>query len=60
MRWIGVVAGDHRLIDRERSEEARQRSLIATSCLRGLLLQKLLTPEADMDAAACRLIDSWA
>lgn len=46
--------------DGDPPEKARQRSLIATSCLRGLLLQKLLTPEADLDAAACRLIDSWA
>jgi AcrR family transcriptional regulator len=32
--------------------EARQRSVLAISCLRGLLLQRLLTPGADVGAAA--------
>jgi AcrR family transcriptional regulator len=35
---------------------AKQHSLLATSCLRGLLLQRLLTPDADVDAAAERFI----
>ncbi|MBQ1079820.1 TetR/AcrR family transcriptional regulator [Nocardiopsis sp. B62] len=40
--------------------DARQRSLIAISCLRGLLLQGLLTPDAEVDAAAERFIMSLA
>lgn len=36
--------------------DAKQHSLLAISCLRGLLLQRLLTPDADVDAAAERLI----
>ncbi|MGW9349068.1 DNA-binding transcriptional regulator, AcrR family [Nocardiopsis flavescens] len=40
--------------------EAGQRSLIATACLRGLLLQRLLTPTAEVDAAAERFIASLA
>jgi AcrR family transcriptional regulator len=37
---------------------ARQQSLVAISCLRGLLLQRLLTPEADVDAAFERFLSS--
>ncbi|WP_395855012.1 hypothetical protein [Cystobacter fuscus] len=40
--------------------DARQQSLIAVSCLRGLLLQGLLTPGAEIDAAAERFITSLA
>jgi AcrR family transcriptional regulator len=40
--------------------DARQQSIIATACLRGLLLQRLLTPTAEVDAAAERLIASLA
>jgi AcrR family transcriptional regulator len=40
--------------------DARQQSLIAVSGLRGLLLQGLLTPDAEIDAAAERFIDSLA
>jgi AcrR family transcriptional regulator len=40
--------------------DARQKSLIAIACMRGLLLQKLLTPDADVDAAAERFITSLA
>lgn len=36
--------------------DARQRSIIATSSLRGLLLQRLLAPSADVDAAAERFL----
>ena len=36
--------------------EAQQLSLLAVSCLRGLLLQRVLTPGADVDAAAERFI----
>jgi AcrR family transcriptional regulator len=36
--------------------DARQDSLLAISCLRGLLLQRLLTPDAEVDAAAERFI----
>lgn len=32
--------------------DARQQSIMAISCLRGLLLQRLLTPSAEVDAAA--------
>lgn len=42
------------------STDARQQSVIAISCLRGLLLQRLLTPEADVDAAAERFMTSLA
>jgi AcrR family transcriptional regulator len=38
--------------------DAKQLSLLATSCLRGLLLQRLLTPDADVDVAAERFIDT--
>jgi AcrR family transcriptional regulator len=40
--------------------DARQRSIIAISCVRGLLLQRLLTPNAEVDAAAERFISSMA
>jgi AcrR family transcriptional regulator len=36
--------------------DAQQQSLLAIACLRGLLLQRLLTPDADVDAAAERFI----
>jgi AcrR family transcriptional regulator len=39
---------------------ARQQSVLAVSCLRGLLLQRLLAPDADVDAAAERFILSLA
>lgn len=38
--------------------DATQHSLLAISCLRGLLLQRLLTPDADVDAAAERFIST--
>jgi AcrR family transcriptional regulator len=38
--------------------EARQRSLVAIACLRGLLLQRLLTPSAEVEAAAESFFDS--
>jgi AcrR family transcriptional regulator len=38
--------------------DARQLSIIATSCLRGLLLQRLLGPSADVDTAAERFLAS--
>jgi AcrR family transcriptional regulator len=38
--------------------DAEQQSLLAISCLRGLLLQRLLTPDANVDAAAERFIRS--
>jgi AcrR family transcriptional regulator len=38
--------------------DARQLSIIATSCLRGLLLQRLLAPSADVDSAAQRFLAS--
>ena len=38
--------------------DAKQQSIIATACLRGLLLQRLLTPDAEVDAAAERFITS--
>jgi AcrR family transcriptional regulator len=38
--------------------DARQLSIIATSSLRGLLLQRLLAPSADVDAAAERFLAS--
>lgn len=37
---------------------AARQSIIATSCLRGLLLQRLLTPTAEIDAAAEYFITS--
>jgi hypothetical protein len=40
--------------------DARQRSMIAVSGLRGLLLEGLLTPDAEVDAAAERFITSLA
>ena len=36
--------------------DAKQQSLLAVSCLRGLLLQRLLTPDAEVKAAAERFI----
>ncbi len=38
--------------------DAQQQSIIATACLRGLLLQRLLTPDAEVDATAERFITS--
>ena len=38
--------------------DASQLSIIAASCLRGLLLQRLLGPSADVDAAAERFLAS--
>lgn len=38
--------------------DAKQLSIIATSSLRGLLLQRLLAPSADVDAAAERFLAS--
>src|SRR4051794_12072291 len=38
--------------------DARQLSIVATSSLRGLLLQRLLAPSADVDAAAERFLVS--
>jgi hypothetical protein len=38
--------------------DASQLSIIATSCLRGLLLQRLLAPSADVDTAAERFLAS--
>lgn len=38
--------------------DARQQSVMAISCLRGLLLQRLLTPSAEVDAAAERFLTS--
>ena len=38
--------------------DARQLSIIAASSLRGLLLQRLLAPSADVDAAAERFLAS--
>lgn len=40
--------------------DAAEHSLLAVSCLRGLLLQRLLTPGADVEAAAERFIASLA
>ncbi|SDD76207.1 TetR/AcrR family transcriptional regulator [Glycomyces harbinensis] len=40
--------------------DAKQQSLIAVACMRGLLLQGLLTPDAEIDAAAERFITSLA
>lgn len=41
-------------------EEADQQSLIAIACVRGLLLQRLLSPSDEVDAAAERFIASFA
>jgi AcrR family transcriptional regulator len=38
--------------------DARQSSVIAIACLRGLLLQRLLSPNAEVDAAAERFFTS--
>lgn len=38
--------------------DAQQQSILAISCLRGLLLQHLLAPESEVDAAAERFISS--
>ncbi|MCF2573633.1 TetR/AcrR family transcriptional regulator [Brevibacterium sp. UCMA 11754] len=46
------------LRDGHSKEDAQQQSIIAIAGLRGLLLQKLLTPSADIDAAAERFISS--
>lgn len=40
--------------------EAGQQSLIAIACVRGLLLQRLLSPSDEVDAAAERFIASFA
>jgi len=40
--------------------DARQQSVLAISCLRGLLLQRLLTPTGEVDAAAERFLTSLA
>lgn len=40
--------------------EAVQQSLIAIACIRGLLLQRLLSPSEEVDAAAERFIGSFA
>ena len=40
--------------------DARQQSLLAIACLRGLLLQRLLTPTSEVDAAAERFFTSLA
>ena len=40
--------------------DARQNSVIAIASLRGLLLQRLLTPNADVDSAAERFLTSLA
>lgn len=48
------------LRDGATAADARQRSIIATACLRGLLLERLLTPTAEVDAAAERFITSLA
>ena len=39
---------------------ARQQSLVAIACLRGLLLQRLLTPDADVEVAFERFLASLA
>ncbi|MFB6722349.1 TetR/AcrR family transcriptional regulator [Kribbella sp. NPDC056345] len=44
--------------DGHTATEARQQSIIAVSCLRGLLLQRLLTPDAEVDDAAERFLGS--
>ena len=46
------------LRDGSTPRDARQLSIIATSALRGLLLQRLLAPSADVDAAAERFVAS--
>jgi AcrR family transcriptional regulator len=40
--------------------QASQQSLIAIACTRGLLLQRLLSPSDEVDAAAERFIESFA
>jgi AcrR family transcriptional regulator len=40
--------------------DARQQSVIAIACVRGLLLQRLLSPDAEVDAAAERFFSSLA
>jgi AcrR family transcriptional regulator len=40
------------------AEDAKEKSVIAIACVRGLLLQGLLTPEVDLDAAAERFLTS--
>ncbi|MDR5706971.1 TetR/AcrR family transcriptional regulator [Agromyces aerolatus] len=40
--------------------DARQQSILVTACLRGLLLQKLLTPAAQVDVVAERFLESLA
>jgi AcrR family transcriptional regulator len=40
--------------------EAKQQSILAIACLRGLLLQRLLTSSADVDAAADRFLATLA
>lgn len=42
------------------AEDAREQSLLAIACLRGLLLQRLLSPKAEVDAAAERFFASLA
>ncbi|PKW18590.1 TetR/AcrR family transcriptional regulator [Saccharopolyspora spinosa] len=46
------------LRDGSTATDAKQRSVLAIGCLRGLLLQRLLTPTADVDAAAEQFITS--
>ncbi|MFE9242324.1 TetR/AcrR family transcriptional regulator [Nocardiopsis sp. NPDC006938] len=48
------------LRDGASAADARQQGIVATACLRGLLLQRLLSPTAEVDAAAERLITSLA
>jgi AcrR family transcriptional regulator len=48
------------LRDGATATDARQQSVMAIACLRGLLLQRLLTPAVDVDAAAERFITSLA
>ncbi|KAA0083309.1 TetR/AcrR family transcriptional regulator [Mycolicibacterium sp. P9-64] len=48
------------LHDGSTATDARQRSVMAIACLRGLLLQRLLTPGPEVDAAAERFITSLA
>lgn len=48
------------LRDGHAAQDARQQSVIAIACLRGLLLQRLLSPHAEVDAAAERYFASLA
>ena len=48
------------LRDGAAAADARQQSVLAVACLRGLLLQRLLTSGTDVDAAAERLFASLA